>query len=82
MLYAKRPYHRIRFNGEVKADIQLLLEFIEKFNCQLFFPHRVWTSDEILKLFTDSSGTPDLGCGAYFAGKWNESYDRVSSHIT
>ena len=70
MLYAKRPYHRIRLNGEVKADIQLLLEFIEKFNCQLFFPHRVWTSDEIIKLFTDSSGTPDLGCGAYFAGKW------------
>ena len=70
MLYAKRPCHRIRLSGEVKSDIQLWLKFIEKFNGQLFFPDRVWTSDEILKLFTDSSGSPDLGCGAYFAGKW------------
>jgi len=24
----------------------------------------------VLQLFSDSSGNPNLGCGAYFAGYW------------
>ena len=70
MSQVRQPFHRIRLNSEVKADIRLWLEFIDKFNGQIFFPEKLWTSTEILKLFTDSSGNPELGCGAYMSGKW------------
>ena len=55
---------------EVKADISLWLEFLDNFNGQCFFPEKDWISNETLKLFTDSSGNPELGCGVYFNGLW------------
>ncbi|CAC5417893.1 unnamed protein product [Mytilus coruscus] len=42
--------------------------FIHTFNGQCFFPERVWLSNDILQLFTDSSGNRNLGCGAFFNG--------------
>lgn len=66
----KKPYYMLRVNWEVKADALLWLEFLDKFNGQCYFPERVWTSNEVLKLFTDSSGNSGLGCGAFFNGKW------------
>jgi hypothetical protein len=34
----------------------------------VFSPEKDWISNETLKLFTDSSGNPELGCGVYFNG--------------
>lgn len=70
MTCARQPYHKIRLNQEVKSDINLWLEFLDNFNGQVFFPENLWTSNETLQLFTDSSGNPELGCGAYFQGSW------------
>ena len=36
----------------------------------MFFPERVWLSNDVLQMFTDSSGIQNLGCGAFFDGKW------------
>jgi len=58
-----KPYHKIRLNLEVKADISLWLELLDNFNGQCFFPEKDWISNETLKLFTDSSGNPELDCG-------------------
>lgn len=66
----KKPYHKIRLNLEVKADIAMWLHFLDVFNGHCFFPDRVWTSNDVLSLFTDASGNPDLGCGSFFNGMW------------
>ena len=63
-----KPYHKIRLNLKVKADISLWLQFLDNFNGQCFLPEKDWISNETLKLFTDSSGNPELGCGVYFNG--------------
>jgi hypothetical protein len=36
----------------------------------VFSLEKDWISNETLKLFTDSSGNPELGCGVYFNGLW------------
>jgi hypothetical protein len=36
----------------------------------VFSQEKDWISNETLKLFTDSSGNPELGCGVYFNGLW------------
>lgn len=66
----KKPYYRVRINGEVKADVLMLLEFLDKFNGHFYFPDRLWYSSQTLELFTDASGNPELGCGAFFQGHW------------
>lgn len=66
----KRPYYMVRINKETKADILMWIEFLDRFNGQFFFPEREWLTNEVLQLFTDSSGNADLGCGAYFNGHW------------
>lgn len=70
MLHVKRPFHRIRRTLEIKADISMWLNFLDDFNGNCFFPEIMWTSNEALSLFTDSSGNPDLGCGVFFQGSW------------
>ena len=32
--------------------------------------HSVWSNSDTLKLYSDSAGSADLGCGVYFNGKW------------
>lgn len=66
----KKPYYMIRINKEVKADVLIWLKFLDSFNGQCYFPEKVWLSNEVLQLFTDSSGNSELGCGAYFNGRW------------
>ena len=39
-------------------------------NGQCYFPDKYWVSNDVLQLFTESSGNQNLGCGAYFAGYW------------
>lgn len=65
-------HHRIRLNVEIKEDISMWLQFFDKFNGYCFFPERIWTSNEVLHLHTDSSGNPELGCGALFGHKWSQ----------
>ncbi|CAC5400972.1 unnamed protein product [Mytilus coruscus] len=68
----KKHHYKVRINKEVKADAMLWLQFLDTFNGQCFFPERVWLSNDILQLFTDSSGNQYLGCGAFFNGKWSQ----------
>ncbi|CAG2202652.1 unnamed protein product [Mytilus edulis] len=68
----KKHHYKVRLNKEVKADAMLWLQFLNIFNGQCFFPERVWLSNDILQLFTDSSGNQYLGCGAFFNGKWSQ----------
>lgn len=65
-----KPYHFIRITGEVKQDILVWLQFLRHFNGECFIPEDYWFSNQTLQLYTDSSGNPDLGCGAYFNGHW------------
>jgi predicted metal-dependent hydrolase len=48
-------------------DLAVLL-FITETNVSLsvYIPERFWTSNNVLELFTDAAGNPDLGCAAYF----------------
>ena len=44
--------------------------FLEGFNGKVYFLEEEWHSDQTLNLFTDSSGSVELGCGAYFNREW------------
>lgn len=66
----KKPYYRVKLNKEVKADVQMLLFFLDNFNGHCFFPDRMWLTSNCLQLFTDASGNPELGCGSYYQGHW------------
>lgn len=51
-------------------DIQIWLSFLQDFNGTMLFPQTDWNSNEVLQLFTDSSGSANMGSGAYFSGHW------------
>ena len=36
----RKPYYHVRVNLEVKADVVMLLKFLEKFNGHCFFPEK------------------------------------------
>lgn len=50
--------------------MQLWLNFLHDFNGKVYFSEAEWSSNLTLDLFTDSAGSQDLGCGAYFQGEW------------
>jgi hypothetical protein len=60
----KKPHYMVRINQEVKADVQMWLQFLIEFNGQCYIPEKTWLSNDTLEMFTDSSGNPELGCGA------------------
>lgn len=62
------PYHYIRINNEVKADLAVWQSFLCGFNGKSFFLEDQWYNSEHLNLFTDASGS--LGFGAIFGSKW------------
>lgn len=66
----RKPYYYIRITNEVKLDAQVWLTVLDKFNGECYLPEKYWVSSEKTELFTDSSGNPNLGCEAYFIGKW------------
>ena len=66
----KKPYYSIRINSEIREDVQIWLEFLQKFNGECYFSPDVWVTNDTLQLYTDSAGNSKLGCGAYFNGKW------------
>ena len=57
---------------EAKADVALWLQYLADFNEQCYFPDKYWVANDVLQLFTDSSGNPNLGCGAYCSGYWEQ----------
>ncbi len=65
---ANKPYHFIKLNSEVKADINMWIKFLRSYNGSTFFPESVWTSSDVLQLYTDSCKV--AGSGAYFRGEW------------
>ena len=60
----------VRINQEVKADVQMWLQFLIEFNGQCYIPEKTWLSNYTTEMFTDSFGNLELGCGSYFCGGW------------
>jgi len=50
--------------------MQIWLEFLSDCNGSCPITDKLWYDVETLKLFTDSAGSADLGCGCYLSGKW------------
>lgn len=50
--------------------MKIWLQFLEHFNGIVIFPDTEWSTPETLQLFTDSTGSENLGCGCYFQGQW------------
>ena len=46
------------------------MQFLEEFNGICHIPDSVWLDSDTLCLYTDSSGSPELGCGCFLNGKW------------
>ena len=69
-LGVRKPHHFIRVNLELKHDMGLWLTTLQEFNVRVYFSEPEWSSNLALELFTDSAGAGNLGCAAYFQGKW------------
>lgn len=67
-----KPHYKVRLNNEIKSDVLLLLEFVDKFNGHYYFPDRTWVTCDSLQLFSDASGNPLLGAATYFCGRWSQ----------
>jgi hypothetical protein len=61
----------------IQTDVAQWLQFLEDFNGQCYFPDKYWVANDVLQLFTDSSGNPNLGCGAYCSGYWVQFQDSI-----
>lgn len=66
----KKPFYYIRITAATKEDAKVWLDFLENFNGECYIPDSFWSSNDTLKLFSDSTANPNLGCGAYFDGDW------------
>ena len=66
----KKPFHHLRVSNGMKQDIEMWLLFLEDFNGIVYIPDGVWVSNDTLQLFTDSAGSPDLGCACFLSGRW------------
>ena len=53
------------------SDLKVWLAFLNDFNGISVMLDQFWTSNEEVKLFTDSAGGLDRGFGIYFNGKWS-----------
>lgn len=65
-----QPHHYLRVTQSMREDIFMWCRFLEDFNGVVYFLEEEWYSDQNLNLFTDSSGSAQLGCGAYLNGEW------------
>lgn len=66
----KKPFHHLRVSNELKQDLEMWLLFLEEFNGTLYIPDDIWLSSDTLQLFTDSAGSPHLGCACFLSGSW------------
>jgi len=69
-MWGQKPDHFIRVSVGMKEDITVWLKFLNEFNGSRKFAKNVWLSNEQLNLYTDSSGSGNLGCGVYLCGRW------------
>ena len=67
----KEPDHRLRINFEKKQDFSIWLTFLKDFNGVVYFPSQEWEHSDVLKLYTDSSGSGNCGCGCFLNRKWS-----------
>ncbi len=70
MCGVQMPNHHIRVSEGMKEDILTWLSFLENFNGTCEFVDNKWLTNDQLDLYSDSAGSPDLGCGTYFGGRW------------
>ena len=54
----------------MRQDLYMWTNFLASFNGTVYFLDSEWISDKNINFFTDSSGSPHLGCGAFFNGEW------------
>ena len=55
-------------NENMKADLNMWLEFLKKQNGVSVFRDQLWTTNHDLEFFTDAAGS--IGLGIFFNGKW------------
>ncbi|KAK3108908.1 hypothetical protein FSP39_018419 [Pinctada imbricata] len=65
-----KPHHHIKLTNEIKDDMNMWLEFLEKFNGVRILHDQEWFGNDVINLYTDSSGNQNLGCGGYCDGSW------------
>lgn len=70
MAYVRKPHYRVRITAEIRLDLTTWLTFLDSFNGVAYIPDTAWFSSDTLQLYTDSAGSPDLGCGCYFDKEW------------
>ena len=78
---ALEPYHHIRLTSDIKSDLRIWLKFLQGFNGMSFFLDSEWQDLNTLNVFTDSAGSHDLGCGAYFQGSCFFPYSLLGGKI-
>ena len=67
---SRSPIVSIKITCEIREDIKVWLDFLQKFNGVCYITGTDWISNDCLQLFSDSAGNADLGCAAFLAGKW------------
>jgi len=63
-----QPFHRIRLNGEAKADILCWLNFLQAHNGTTLFLEKDWLSSRSINLYTDAAGSK--GFAAVYGPSW------------
>jgi hypothetical protein len=71
MANVKQPYHRLRISEAVRLDLTVWLTFLDSFNGVSYIPDDIWLDSSNLQLFTDSAGSPTMGCGCFFGTEWS-----------
>lgn len=62
-------YYHVSVTRELKQDLQIWLDLLDQSSLAMPFMEVVPTPAEDIDFSTDASGDPNLGWGAYFAGK-------------
>lgn len=71
MAGVNKSYHRVRISGAVRLDLGIWQIFLEQFNGVTYIPPDSWLDSSTIQLYTDSAGSPELGCGCFLNGEWS-----------
>ena len=66
----KKPHHKLRVSKNMKADLNVWLSFLNKYNGVTLISRREWRTNMELELFTDACGGEKGGFGIFFSGQW------------
>ncbi|CAG2207794.1 unnamed protein product [Mytilus edulis] len=64
----RKSYYKIRVNKQMKADLEVWLDFLKQYNGVTVITDNVWVSNEKIVLFTDSAGGSKGGYGSILQG--------------